>query len=116
MKRLTALLLVLTLAGPAAAQEDENRFREGFDLFSEGTRLLLEGLADEMRPMLEEARPFFEDEMLPFLQSLGALIDDLAVYELPERLPNGDIIIRRIPDAPPIDPLPEVGENGDVEL
>ena len=43
----------------------------------------------------EEARPFFEEEMLPFLESLGALMDDMTAYERPERLPNGDIIIRR---------------------
>jgi hypothetical protein len=27
--------------------------------------------------------------MLPFLQELGAVIDDLTHYEMPERLPNG---------------------------
>jgi hypothetical protein len=72
---------------------------------------------DDMRPMLEEARPFFEEEMLPFLESLGSLIDDLSAYEMPERLPNGDIIIRRSPDHPWPDPdEPVVGEEGDVEL
>jgi hypothetical protein len=66
---------------------------------------------DDMRPLLEEARPFFEEEMLPFLERLSTLIDDLAAYELPERLPNGDIIIRRSPDAPPVDdPEPREGE------
>jgi hypothetical protein len=110
------LVLCLALAGPAAAQE-ENDTAEGFDLLREGSRMILEGLLEDMRPMLEDVRPFFEEEMLPFLERLGALIDDLSAYELPERLPNGDIIIRRSPDRPLPDPdLPEMGEGGEVEL
>jgi hypothetical protein len=122
MKRpLTILAFTLALATPVAAQDD-NATAEGFDLLREGSRMILEGLLEEMRPMIEEARPFFEEEMLPFLERLGSLIDDLAAYEMPERLPNGDIIIRRLPDRPlddqetPGDALPEVGEGGEVEL
>jgi hypothetical protein len=108
--------ICLALAGPAGAQEDDQT-AEGFDLLREGSRMILEGLLEDMRPMIEEARPFFEEEMLPFLERLGSLIDDLSAYEMPERLPNGDIIIRRAPDRPLPDPnLPEVGEGGDVEL
>jgi hypothetical protein len=112
----TIFALCLTVAAPAAAQDNGDTER-GFDLLREGSRMILEGLMDDMRPMLEEARPFFEEEMLPFLESLGSLIDDLSAYEMPERLPNGDIIIRRSPDHPWIDPdEPVVGEGGDVEL
>jgi len=110
--KLRASILVLFLASPAVADDDGTQFRDGLELFGEGARLMLEGLRDEMEPMLEEMRPFFEEEMLPFMQRLGSLIDDLAVYELPERLPNGDIIIRRSPDAPPWEP-PQ-GEEGDA--
>jgi len=113
-----AFSLCLTTASPAVAQDDGETER-GFDLLREGSRMILDGLMDDMRPMLEEARPFFEEEMLPFLESLGELIDDLAAYELPERLPNGDIIIRRSPDHPwpvPDPDEPVVGEGGDVEL
>ena len=107
---------MLALAAPAAAQDD-NETAEGFDLLREGSRMILDGLLDEMRPMLDDARPFFEEEMLPFLERLGSLIDDLAAYEMPERLPNGDIIIRRLPDRPLDAPeAPELGEGGEVEL
>jgi hypothetical protein len=110
------LALCLAMATPATAQ-DEGDTQRGFDLLREGSRLILEGLMDDVRPMLESARPFFEEEMLPFLESLGSLIDDLSAYEMPERLPNGDIIIRRSPDHPWPDPdEPVVGEDGDVEL
>ena len=33
-----------------------------------------------------------------------AVIDDIGNYDMPEFLPNGDIIIRRSPDAPPFTP------------
>lgn len=103
----------LAIAAPAAA-EDQDELGEGLGLLGEGAQLILEGLMEEMRPILDEARPYFEDEVLPFLDRMGELMDDLGSYELPERLPNGDIIIRRSPDAPPFEP--EIGENGDVEL
>ncbi|GAB5448245.1 MAG: hypothetical protein Gyms2KO_31180 [Gymnodinialimonas sp.] len=103
----------LAIAAPAAAQDDGD-VSEGLGLLGEGTRMILEGLMEEMRPMIEEARPYFEDEVLPFLNRMGELMDDVTSYELPERLPNGDIIIRRSPDAPEF--VPEIGEGGDVEL
>lgn len=111
----------LAFAAPAAAQEDtpidnptDSDVSDGLSLLGEGTRLIFEGLMEEMRPMIEEARPYFEDEVLPFLNRMGELMDDVTSYELPERLPNGDIIIRRSPDAPEFNP--EIGEGGDVEL
>lgn len=105
----------LASAAPAVAQDDSTDpgdVSEGLGLLGEGTRLIFEGLMEEMRPMLEEARPYFEDEILPFLNRMGELMDDITSYELPERLPNGDIIIRRAPDAPPFDPE----EGGAIEL
>lgn len=108
----------LAIAAPAAAQTDGEAapgdVSEGLGLLGEGTRLIFEGLMEEMRPIIEEARPYFEDEVLPFLNRMGELMDDVTSYELPERLPNGDIIIRRSPDAPEY--VPDVGEDGDVEL
>ncbi len=113
---LTAGLIAAMSSLPASAQDTEapeSSFSEGIDLFAEGARLIMEGLRDEMEPMLEELRPYLEEEMLPFLQSLGEMMDDITAYEMPEQLPNGDIIIRRRPDQPD---LPEVGEGGEVEL
>jgi hypothetical protein len=116
MKHVILTALMLSLAAPAAAQEEDGSVRDGLDLLGEGMGLILEGLMEDMRPMLEEARPFFEEEVVPLLQRMGELVDDLSYYELPERLPNGDIIICRSEDAPPFEPAPEVGEDGEVEL
>ncbi|WP_071672938.1 hypothetical protein [Nioella nitratireducens] len=100
MKHAAAALFTLALgAAPACAQDqdDPSRLREGWGLLSEGSRMILEGLADEMQP-------FVDEQLVPFFTRLTDLIDDVALYELPEMLPNGDIIIRRRepldPDAP----------------
>lgn len=113
-----AALIVAALSAPLAAQEAEpdGSVGEGFNLLGEGSRMILEGMLDQMRPMLEEARPFFEEELVPFVERMGELIDDLSSYELPERLPNGDILIRRSPDAPPMEPLPEPAPESEIEL
>ena len=116
MKRLAVICLVATLALPAHAQEaedDNGAMSEGLDLMGRGAALLLEGLREEMQPMLDEIRPFMDEHLIPFTENLFGLIDDITAYEMPERLPNGDIIIRRRPDAPD---LPEPGEGGEVEL
>ncbi len=88
MKQISAAALALLLTLPAGARAEEHNMRDGFDFLNEGSRRLLEGLMDEMRPM-------FEDHMLPMLAELSELIDDITLYEMPEILPNGDIIIRR---------------------
>ncbi|QBY01063.1 AAA+ family ATPase [Rhodophyticola sp. CCM32] len=117
MKQLApAVLSLCLLAPPVMANDDgppDSNMRDGFDLFARGAELMLEGLRDEMTPMLEDIRPFLEHEMLPFMQGLAEAMDDLTAYHPPERLPNGDILIRRRDDAPD---LPEIGEGGEVEL
>ena len=110
MKQILPAALCLTLALPATAQEtEEPGIRDGFGLLSEGSRLILEGLVDEMRPV-------FEEQMLPLLQDLSGMIDDLSAYHAPEMLPNGDILIRRRTDpkdAP--EDAPEAGEEPTTE-
>lgn len=86
MKRITPFVLAaLVAAAPVAAQDDtENReLREGAEMMSEAFKLLLDGLSKEMEPLAEEWREFMEE------------LGDLRNYEAPEKLPNGDIIIRR---------------------
>jgi hypothetical protein len=118
MRNTIVLAAFLAASQPALAQQEGGGLRDGLGLLGEGSRMILEGLLQEMRPLMEEVRPFFEDEVVPMLERMGEIVDDLSYYELPERLPNGDILIRRSPDAPPFgrDPLPEVGEGGEVEL
>lgn len=111
--RVIALALCLALAAPAQAQEATpapgSDLEQGFDLLGEGARLLFRGLMAEMEPALEEMGEQLK-AMEPMLRSLAEMIGDIRHYEAPEKLPNGDIIIRRKPD--PAAPAPD----GEVEL
>lgn len=103
-KMLVPLALAAVLATPAAAQEEG---QDGFSLMEEGAKLLFRGLAQEMEPAIDEMGRAFQDiepalrQMGPRLRELVALMGDVANYEAPERLENGDILIRRKPGAPP---------------
>ena len=48
------------------------------------------------------------NDFAPALNEISGLIDDIGNYARPERLENGDIIIRRRADAPPPPPLSEL--------
>lgn len=77
--------------------------QDGLSLLEEGAKLFFKGLADEMEPALRD----FADAVEPSMRELMRLIDDMDAYHLPERLPNGDIIMRR---KTPIETLPETDE------
>ncbi|GKY88333.1 AAA+ family ATPase [Sinisalibacter aestuarii] len=82
----------LALAPAIALAQDETPpanpdIAQGAEQLSEGLKLLLRGLMAEG----EEG-----------WQNLTDWLDDLSAYDAPERLPNGDIIIRRkvpLPEA-----------------
>ncbi|MBV7410480.1 AAA+ family ATPase [Maritimibacter sp. DP1N21-5] len=86
MRKLILIALCVSLALPVFAQSDTEG-EQGRDKMSEAFRLLLEGLSEELEPLSRDVADAWR-EMLEDL-------DDLTDYEAPERLPNGDIIIRR---------------------
>lgn len=100
-RRIAPALICLALAGPAAAQEPEEP-----GLIDQGMQLFLRGLMQEIEPELQDMGDALR-AMEPLLRQLIALAGDLGHYQAPERLPNGDIILRRKPDAPPPPPLPD---------
>jgi hypothetical protein len=128
-------LFLICLALPAAAQDQPaplpappvvlpDPLDEGLSLLEQGARSLLRGLAedigpglDEMRRSLDAMKPALDDMgaalsgLRPMAESLLALMDDIRNYQPPERLPNGDILIRRKPDLP----LPPPAE-GEIDL
>ncbi len=127
MRQLLAYTFVVGLVvTPALAQEETvPETEDGFSLIEEGARLLMQGLMTEIEPAIEDLHGTFE-QMGPafaeFAQSVGPAfaellnqVDDLRNYEAPEFLPNGDIILRRSPDAPPWIPDPDP-ETGEIEL
>ncbi len=145
MTRLQPLIIIIAavaalLAAPVAAQNDD--LREGGGLLRDGARSLFRGLVQEMEPALDELRGLadqaepklralqedveprlraLQNGIEPMLLGLKDRIDDLANYQAPEVLENGDIILRRRPDAPdwplePRSPKPRIQPGPEVEL
>ncbi len=73
-------------------------------------RPLSERLDEVFRGLMEQMKPALDE----FLETLEVLegIDSIEHYQRPEILPNGDIIIRRREDAPPL-PRDDGGEPGE---
>ena len=99
-----ALLLSLGLS-PLAAQEvppaePPSEVEEGSELLKRGAELLLRGLMDEIEPTLRDMEGALA-EMEPAARELIEMLGDLRNYEPPEKLPNGDILIRRKTEADP---------------
>lgn len=94
MKTTIALCLgtLLLTTTPSLAQETDGAsdLKEGMDLMGEGARRLLDGLMGEVEPRMRDLADALEEFDFEQLN-----IDDLSAYHPPERLPNGDIIIRR---------------------
>ncbi len=106
--------VLVLLATPALAQDDSATVDEGFSLLREGARILMESMLKEMEPAMRDMQEDFGAalrEMEPALRELGGMIGDLRNYHPPEKLPNGDIIIRR---KTPAEILTDRGE--DIEL
>lgn len=121
----TALALTVLMAGPVPAQTADDTPSDGFNLVEEGARMIMRGLMEEMSPTIDSLRDTLEDmgpvvgdflrEMGPGLATFLNRVDDVRHYELPDFLPNGDIILRRKPDAPLFVPDTET-EGGEIEL
>lgn len=102
------LLFALSLVSAAHAQESTRQ--EGLSLMEKGVELFFQSLVDDIEPAINEFRALAEQfgpkmrdfmmEMGPQLSELIEKLDDIANYEAPEVLPNGDIIIRRKLNAP----------------
>jgi hypothetical protein len=123
MKQLAPLALsIAVLAAPLRAEEPpQDAPAEGRSLMEQGMELFFEGLRDEMSPALRDLRDLageygpqmrsFFQQMGPALGDLMSKVDDWSRYELPEVLPNGDVIIRRKADAPPYEPTPDTDDD-----
>jgi len=87
MKRSVALITALVLtASPLSADDSRSPLPSDEEM-------------QQLGDMAERWMRDFADRMSPMVQQLREMVDDLNAYEAPELLPNGDIIIRRKPDA-----------------
>ena len=118
----------IALALPLQAQEQPPEVAPP-SLMQRGLELFFEGLEEELSPGLQQLQemaesfgPALQDFLLqmgPALAEIAGEVQDWSRYELPEVLPNGDIIIRRKPDGPTPDARPDAqpneGEDGAPE-
>lgn len=116
---LVAVIAPALLAAPVLlAQDDSDNWQpplqdsapdeDATDLIGRGMGLLMENFMRELEPGLDRLGQDMTgalNNLSPVLEDLGVLIDDLRNYQAPERLDNGDIIIRRRADAPPAPPI-----------
>ena len=115
MRHPIALALFICLTGaPLAAQTEDDEP----SLMEKGMQQFFEGLRDEMSPALRDLQGLmleYGPKMREFLEEMGPAmgrvldeVEDWTMYEAPEILPNGDIIMRRKPD-------PEAEQEPDTE-
>lgn len=109
MRHFVAITLATALlTQPLYAQDEEPSLMErGAQLFFEGLMQEMAPALDELTALMEEAGPAlqaFLTEMGPKLRDVLEEVEDWSAYSAPEVLPNGDIIIRRKPDAPQVAP------------
>lgn len=104
-----AALLALPLAGQPAAAFSETE--EGLGLVERGLGMIFRNLMREAAPQLDLLGRDLSgalEHLAPALKDMAAMVDDIGNYHPPERLENGDIVIRRRADAPP---PPAIGEG-----
>ncbi len=87
MKHSLAILTALSLAAsPLSADDSKSPLPSDEEM-------------QQLGDMAERWMRGFAEKMSPMVEQLKDMVDDLSAYEAPEMLPNGDIIIRRKPDA-----------------
>jgi hypothetical protein len=105
---IAAPLALMLLAHPLLAQNEPPSLMErGAQLFFEGLMQEMAPALDELSALVEDAGPALQDfltQMGPKLRAVLEEVEDWSAYEAPEVLPNGDIIIRRKPEAPELSP------------
>lgn len=92
-------LALLLLCSPAVAQTPvpegpADTLDQGLSLMERGAQMLLDHMMTKVEPSLKDITDALKQAQPKFMEIM-AMIDDLANYHAPERLPNGDIILRR---------------------
>ncbi|MGV6846998.1 MAG: hypothetical protein ACWA5A_01335 [Marinibacterium sp.] len=98
---LGAFLALSAQTANAQDDSDSDMLRRGLDLFLEGLQGELDDSLRDLQDLADSVGPAMQDflkEMGPALADLMNEVEDWNRYELPQMLPNGDILIRRKPD------------------
>ena len=97
-----ALIFAAVIAAPAAAQ----------DAPTSDPGALLEQLGRSAREALEALGALTG----AWAEGLGPVLADPDAFEPPEILPNGDILSRRKPAPPPVEPTPDADAAPAIDL
>ena len=100
------ILIIVLLAQPVIAFAEDDK-PSGLSLMKQEMAPAIEGLSDlgsKVSPALRD----FTAQMGPAFTELLNDVDDWSVYEPPQKMPNGDILIRRKPEKPPAQDAPPV--------
>ena len=104
-----ALIVIALVASPMMEETPATppaTVGDGVSLMQQGAEILLRGLMNNMEPALKDMGEAVAG-MEPKLRELMAMIDDITKYHAPEKLKNGDILIRRkTPAELKLDSLP----------
>ena len=96
---------------PGADQpQADGSMEEGGDLIGRGMGMFVDNLLNDMAPEIDGLSRDLGGALAmlgPVMTDLSTMVDDISNYQTPERLENGDIIIRRKADAPPPPPIGE---------
>lgn len=114
------LSLGLLLAAPAVADPETapgppSDLSQGADLLERGARLMLRGLMAELEPALTDMEQALSG-VPPMLRDVARMVGDMRNYHPPEKLPNGDIILRRRVPLPPEQPAPAIPKGAEIDL
>ncbi|WP_113910519.1 hypothetical protein [Roseovarius dicentrarchi] len=125
MRQIIFTAIAATMLATPAAHAQDGTPKDGASLIEEGARMFFDGLMQETRPAFEGMKEMaerlgpqlraFAQEMGPTLAEILKDVEDLSVYEAPEKLPNGDIIIRRKPEEKTAPDLP-VNPEDEIEI
>jgi hypothetical protein len=90
------VLCLMFAASPLLAEETPapNEGERGISLMQQGAELLLNHMMSKVEPSLQDMAEALRQAQ-PKITEILAMIDDIRNYHAPEKLPNGDIILRR---------------------
>ena len=103
---------------PAPAFAQEAQAEQEFSLWDWGMSWFGGTLPQDLAPALGDLQALadkFGPAVAPALEKLTSLADDMTNYELPEMLENGDILIRRKPEAPTVAPPADAADGAASE-
>ena len=112
MKQLLITLLLLSPPAMAQTPAPADGLDQGLSLMEQGAQMLLEHMMGKVEPSLQDMTEALKQAQ-PKIMELLAMMEDITRYHPPEKLPNGDILIRR---KSPAELKLESLQGGDTEL